>query len=69
VSQPFRELGGRRIWAWKYHKRLENIADNASGQDSVEGCSTSLPDKNAGKARVFTDSCTEPIFLTPDQRR
>jgi hypothetical protein len=42
-------------------KRLENIADNASGQDSVEGCFTGPPHKNPAKTHVFTDSCTEPV--------
>jgi hypothetical protein len=39
LSQPFRELGAERnrnkTGHEKYHKRLENIADNAGGQDAV----------------------------------
>jgi hypothetical protein len=47
----------------KYYKRLENIAENAGGQDTVARVARQPTDKNPAKPHVFTDSCTEPTFL------
>jgi hypothetical protein len=65
LRQPFRELGVERNRSKtgheKYHKRVENIAENAGGEDTVARVDppASLT-TNPAKTRVFTDSCTEP---------
>ena len=45
-----------------YHKRSENIGDNARGEGAVAWVDpNSLSDRNPAKTDVFTNSCSEPL--------
>jgi len=76
LSQTFRELGaernGRKFGHEKYRKSLENIADNAGGQDAVARVAppahlTKIQQKRTclqipAQSRIFVHADAENVF-------